>query len=393
MKKSVAVILFGLIFLSLVSFVSAECTDSDETNYYNKGNVTFGNNRYKDACVYKLEETNAQHYVKVGDILYNNLQSCSGDNCYVAEAVCSGEEQKWNIFKCNAGCKDGACVQQTNTCVEEGKTFGGYTATPDYRKCCEGLTSVYSYLKVGQDGKCNNGPTDGPDICIKCGNGICGLGENKCNCLKDCSNATVTPACKDSDGGINYYLKGVVKVNNEEVEYTDICQKDISTKYSNEILEERYCDFNNNLNTKFYTCPNGCKDGVCIKSNNTLICSDETLYGICSLTKPLYCSNGNLIQNCSFCGCDSGKVCDTQTNECGNPPDSRCGNLLYNGIASKKINFVFISDSFSNKQDFLNKVNEFTGLNNASDNLGFLNYYPYSEFKNFIIYLAFMILI
>jgi hypothetical protein len=35
-------------------------------------------------------------------------------------------------------------------------------------------------------------------------------------------------------------------------------------------------------------------------------CSDGTLYGECSSTKPLYCSNGNLVNNCSYCNCSSG---------------------------------------------------------------------------------------
>ncbi len=40
-------------------------------------------------------------------------------------------------------------------------------------------------------------------------------------------------------------------------------------------------------------------------------CTDGTLNGQCSSTKPKYCSNGNLINNCSFCGCPTGKTCQT----------------------------------------------------------------------------------
>lgn len=35
-------------------------------------------------------------------------------------------------------------------------------------------------------------------------------------------------------------------------------------------------------------------------------CSDGTPYGQCSSTKPLYCSSGTLVNNCSLCGCSSG---------------------------------------------------------------------------------------
>ena len=45
-------------------------------------------------------------------------------------------------------------------------------------------------------------------------------------------------------------------------------------------------------------------------------CSDGTGYGYCSLTKPFYCENGNLIVKCSLCGCLENQVCGIErTNE------------------------------------------------------------------------------
>ena len=38
-------------------------------------------------------------------------------------------------------------------------------------------------------------------------------------------------------------------------------------------------------------------------------CSDNTLYNSCSATKPLFCSNGNLTNNCTACSCPSGQGC------------------------------------------------------------------------------------
>lgn len=38
-------------------------------------------------------------------------------------------------------------------------------------------------------------------------------------------------------------------------------------------------------------------------------CSDGTLNGECAGTKPLYCNNGSLENNCSVCGCNSGYNC------------------------------------------------------------------------------------
>jgi hypothetical protein len=45
-----------------------------------------------------------------------------------------------------------------------------------------------------------------------------------------------------------------------------------------------------------------CQDGNCIQQK----CSDGTLYGQCSTSKPKYCENGNLIDKASICGCPSG---------------------------------------------------------------------------------------
>ncbi len=40
-------------------------------------------------------------------------------------------------------------------------------------------------------------------------------------------------------------------------------------------------------------------------------CSDSTSYGSCSITKPKYCENGNLINKCNQCGCPTGTTCRT----------------------------------------------------------------------------------
>ncbi len=42
-----------------------------------------------------------------------------------------------------------------------------------------------------------------------------------------------------------------------------------------------------------------------------IYCSDGTPYGQCSVTKPLYCNNGILIDNCQICGCYDGQACKT----------------------------------------------------------------------------------
>ncbi len=63
-------------------------------------------------------------------------------------------------------------------------------------------------------------------------------------------------------------------------------------------------------------------------------CSDGTLYDQCSLTKPLYCSGGTLVNSCSQCGCPPGETCEgdgscssgciPETEICGNGIDEDC---------------------------------------------------------------------
>jgi hypothetical protein len=58
------------------------------------------------------------------------------------------------------------------------------------------------------------------------------------------------------------------------------------------------------------------------------VCSDNTPFGGCSLTKPFYCSNGTLIEKCSICGCGLYQLCQNEKCivACGTNQD--CKNLL-----------------------------------------------------------------
>ncbi|RLE46581.1 hypothetical protein DRJ22_01575 [Candidatus Woesearchaeota archaeon] len=59
------------------------------------------------------------------------------------------------------------------TCRKEGETGFG--------PCCEGLTAVACYA----ENDCNIIGTCGT-VCVKCGDGVCGPGENQCVCPRDC---------------------------------------------------------------------------------------------------------------------------------------------------------------------------------------------------------------
>lgn len=86
---------------------------------------------------------------------------------------------------------------------------------------------------------------------------------------KPCEVEEILP-CEDSDGGIDYYTKGIAgqKCPNGEwyIVTEDTCQNDVILQekdcgYENGVLESHH----NGLGGGAYKCPNGCSDGACIK--------------------------------------------------------------------------------------------------------------------------------
>jgi hypothetical protein len=79
-------------------------------------------------------------------------------------------------------------------------------------------------------------------------------------------NYSSNGTCTDSDGGINYYVKGDTKGilggPGNIVGGEDNCSC-LSTGENCKLLEY-YCK-NGYVVYKQYNCPNGCKDGACIK--------------------------------------------------------------------------------------------------------------------------------
>ncbi|MFA6700941.1 MAG: hypothetical protein WCS28_12335 [Thiomicrospira sp.] len=104
------------------------------------------------------------------------------------------------------------CVAKpARKCIEEGKGITPFVELPanasyglmhiNYRqhieneKCCAGLVAVKNSRL--HNGRCvstgpainmslNVQPKRGEYLCTKCGNGVCGTGENQCNCPADC---------------------------------------------------------------------------------------------------------------------------------------------------------------------------------------------------------------
>ncbi len=81
-----------------------------------------------------------------------------------------------------------------------------------------------------------------------------------------CIEAPV-PSCEDSDGGINYEVKGQVMY--ETHPYYDVC-RDFQGKI---LIKEWYCDDENMLKFKEIECTGTCEDGACL-SKPTYTCTE-----------------------------------------------------------------------------------------------------------------------
>lgn len=73
-------------------------------------------------------------------------------------------------------------------CAKEGEVDLSYGA---FGECCEGLTPKLMYGK--ENGECI--PLSCGHVCVKCPDSICGIGEDSCNCPKDCSNKAPEGYC------------------------------------------------------------------------------------------------------------------------------------------------------------------------------------------------------
>lgn len=78
---------------------------------------------------------------------------------------------------------NGSCAAIADTCSPEGATASAIAATV----CCPGLDAVPVFRHEGS--KCVLDASQRYQHCVKCGNQICGPGEDSCNCPVDCRTA------------------------------------------------------------------------------------------------------------------------------------------------------------------------------------------------------------
>ncbi len=207
-----------LLLLAFVGFVSAEtCSDTDGgLDYYTKGIITVGDDVAEDVC---------------------------SESGFVKEYSCSlPENDYYDNYYCENGCEDGACVEEAETCSDTDNGLDYYT---------KGI------ITVGDD--------VAEDVCSESGfvkEYSCSLPENdyydNYYCENGCEDgACVEEAetCSDTDGGLDYYTKGIITVGDDVAE--DVCSESGFVKeYSCSLPENDYYDN--------YYCENGCEDGACV---------------------------------------------------------------------------------------------------------------------------------
>lgn len=191
-------------------------------------------------------------------------------------------------------------------CTEKG-SCGNQTQT---QTCSDG--TPYSQCSENKPKYCSSGNLI--DDCSKCG---CQNGYTCNTTTKSCSPLPQLQTCSDG------------------------------TPYSQcSSNKPKYCS-NGNLADDCVSC--GCSNGYACNTTTkscyttAQTCSDGTPYSQCSLTKPKYCSNGNLIDNCGLCSCPSGQQCNSTNSQCKITNARASVNYNWNGthltvnIASREV--------------------------------------------------------
>jgi len=82
----------------------------------------------------------------------------------------------------------------------------------------------------------------------------------------------VVRGCEDSDGGKDYYVRGIVNGIERRTDGSLVIMEDGTPDYGDfedscdgEILGEFYCEDDEGVFGEAYECPNGCEDGACIE--------------------------------------------------------------------------------------------------------------------------------
>ncbi len=189
---------------------------------------------------------------------------CAGVTCSSPPAAeCDGSSVK--TYSSSGTCSNGQCSYSSSTApCRFGCSLGSCKACEpgacgtDSRTCADGFVAT-----------CQQ--SCGGDACLSCEPSCAG---HEATNTTQIPQLTITPTssnCTDSDGGQNYYSSGTVKYNlNFEQQYQ--YQYTLTDSCSGSTLNEYYCDELGNAQTAYYTCMEGCSNGMCKKTICPAVC-------------------------------------------------------------------------------------------------------------------------
>ncbi len=276
MKRGFIGVFFAILFISV--FVSAvyisgsvadnqtaktnfTCIDSDNgKNYFVKGHVQSYVGIVTDICIgtTQLSEaycpSDSSPEIGVASVTCPAGNICSEGACITAPfnysytQPCADSDGGLNYYK--RGTARSSVASITDSCNSLGQLVEAHCVSTD-------LNAVEKTIVA-----CSAGYMCREGTCINATSNYTNSNETLP------ANITTDAVCTDSDGGLNYYTRGKTTSIKEGVPSygTDYCNYyNISSK-----LVEYYCN-GNTMSINPYTCINGCSEGVCITSSNSVI--------------------------------------------------------------------------------------------------------------------------
>ncbi|MCX6791304.1 MAG: hypothetical protein NTV62_03930, partial [Candidatus Gribaldobacteria bacterium] len=142
----------------------------------------------------------------------NKLYGCGNSNNCTADAKQCPDGSY--VGRTGSKCEFTACP--TTKCLKEGEINSvGYNSSEQSLDCCPGLRFIsvpeaWRNPDGSADSTCNPFKFTVPSsvVCTYCGNGVCGTGENSCNCPSDCKTTAVKSVSVISPNGGETFVVG-----------------------------------------------------------------------------------------------------------------------------------------------------------------------------------------
>ena len=200
-----------------------------------------------------------------------------------------------------AKCGDGVCRIGENSCscpkdcggaladcVQEGEMIRGMGEKDD-KECCPGLIEVLDQWDLDDLGNCL-ALDNYSYYCLKCGDGSCRMGENKCNCPRDCPEPCLSAGQKGPRGPLapGQSAPGCCAgLNKLKTDYDSQCNQAIDGGY----VCTRCGDWNCGEGENECNCPQDCgnsigcspalKDDLCAKAGGKVLLTSGELHCLC----------------------------------------------------------------------------------------------------------------